>query len=1821
MFKALIGGGRSSTDLRSSSSSKSGSRRKSGHRSSASSTVSRKSSRGDDRDRGLGDLSSYPSSSGSRSKRYAESAADESVASSYATAQPNYSDDRILIERTPKRRETDYDDGDDRYRDDRDRERRRERERARPDREESRDRDSRRQERERTHSGDTYASGAVPAPAPYGSIPTTQDHSQSPFPVTPVSGSVDAPSPSIYDPHVQQQFPGQFQSSSTEPYRPPNPAGEAADYYNDQGQSVADQPGIRPKPPLVIPNSQAHLMTASPSANPPPEPSSVGGVGAAADYYTDEPGHGAQPIYGSESRPPKPSKPSRPSIPAAAAATYGVGSYSSEQIFTESPAAYAPPVSAYNNKPPQSNSHSHGVGTAVGAAAAGAAAGYMLSHHHNSSSSSDHVSQYTMQNPDDISQVGVGHSGAPVNPALYAAGAAGVAGAAYAASPLHPHHAAIYHGSPFQGGAMAFQQRQRGPLDKFIDFWRDPEGVGKFEDYTEAIGVCKYCFEPGTTSKNAPRPHHYRRRRSSDRIRVGSRVDKLNRYASSEDEGRRHKSTKSSWIPAILGGYAVKSLFDNRVFDDSYSVKSGRVAGAYPDSESTSASDKRSRTSRGEYKRSNRSDSQDRTHRVDHHDLKPSRYDGARITARPRSRSPSHSRSRSRSRSSSKSKSHTLRDAAIGAAIGTAAVSVAKSRHRDRSRSPSPSRPSRKSRGRKSSSSDSSIDNISRPAKTAVGGFGSFFSASSENRKKRKNKRSRSIFSFNNSSSSSLDNDLAFGSGYAKKLLGKSRRRSSKEKKEEKDVDAKLLALGATATALAASSPRRNRRAGEVFVGQGSRSGRSDNTSSASNDGGWEDMDSGEASSVSSALAFGPSDQFARANSHSSDSSSSGWGWGWGAKSKKKKEKKRRSKSPEHHIATGAAVVAGALGTAALASGYHRDAKPPSQPPSSAESLQHVAPMPTSDPSRFEAIPVSAFPPEPQLVRPGPIPLQQPQPVTPVSQAVYTTQGAPYSAPIIPAFESPFPSYEAQVRDVQDNQWEQKSSVYPQRVTELPNDERRHRRSDSTPIFQTDPLDSAPDLGLKRRSTTRDQASVQFDLTKEQEDKQRRAEHLERLKRDVEREHRIQLIDAEEVAPPSTTGYVSERRDREAERERERQREKEREKERDRERDLERQRDLEGQREQERRVRDDLERDRESSSWVGAIAAGAIGAAAASTVLSGRSSKDDASDMSDRRRERREQRRAERRRTDPTAVSTVLSDLPGRPKPQEILEERASSTSPFDHVKTTAFRGVGRKKSVYDDYATFFYPEELRHSPDSHTRRETPIMPTIVEIEPASETFKEKLEDLPSTYQGLDRLPWPVPTLNVIEPTPPHSINGSVRDAASPIITPSEPPEEEKEPERPTASRVSWGEHQTHEYEVPSTSSERSSLDLNEHQRDFTSEPTVQDTPIGYTYIRPSADDAEESHEEIEFAATVAAAAQAAGFDPSLVTDDPIFRTRTSPPGSDTRERSISPGTKAPRHPEHFHGFVEGEVTSPSAPQSQFFTDQPIFTDSAPAVFKAPIYPRKPVFEPIEQVTEPLVREVPRGVEVKDVQDKPPQERRQDSESPGEEEFFMPGGFESEEPKAKSTVTEPVVEDTTRSTAPYYETREPEPLKRSETDDTEADFNDYPGSTIADEDGSEGKKKKRRKRRSKRESDTFDDTASVSSVLTADSDKRKSTDDKGKKSGGFLSSIFGSRVSEPVESKRSPEKPVSREVQSEVGPRTSGESTRRRRHRSSSRGDSLDGRRRYDDDLDREDSLTADKENINVESYKSSRQRREDRRKQRYGDAAGLGESAEYEKV
>ncbi|KAJ5977520.1 hypothetical protein N7501_000862 [Penicillium viridicatum] len=1580
MFKALMGGGRSSSssDVRSSSKS---SRRKSEKpdKSDTRSISSRKSSRGDDRDRGLGDLSSY-SPSASRSKRGPPSIAGESIASTYVTAEPEAIDDsdRYYIERTPKRRDSERESKSSRRRDqDRsdspEREKRRSRRGTQDTLDDDLDRERDRRERRRTQSGDPYVppiSTNMPPSAPGAQFAAeigAPGFSQFPMQYDAGIPSADhSPAHEVsYDPHVQQQFPGQFPEQVAAPYRPPNPAGAAADYYGDQGESVEHQPGIRPAPPSVLPNTQAHLMAASPSANPPPEPSSLGETGAAAAYFDDDfhaPAQEGQAPAVSSSSPPKPSKPSKPSssgvLPAAAvgAAAYGIGgmmshseSHSPPQHTTSyaqqgqpvvqghpmthnQPMEYDQPMASSSYQPPSKPSHSHSFSEGAGIAVAGAATGYMVGHHHHSSSP-EHAPQYAFQHHEQSSQAG-GMQGmqsyAPGhNNALYAAGAGGYATQAAYNPGFYPHGPS----------ALAFQERQRGPMGRFVDFWRDPEAVGRFEDYTESIGVCKYCFQPGTSSVDAPRKHHYHRRRrnSPDRRSSGSsRISKVSRYNSSEDESRRRPKSKksSSWLPGMLAGYATKSLFSSKEFDDSYSLRSGRMASSHGEED-----DRRSHTSRGVTRRSGRSPQRD--HYADSKHASQSGY--SRHT-------------RSRSRSSSRSGRHSyLKEAALGAAVGGAALAVAKSRNRSRSRSRSPERRQR----RKDSSSSSSFVNLPRPAKKSIaGGIGSFFTASSENRKKRHTKKRSGFFSFKSgSSSSSLDNDLAFGDGFSKKFS-----KSKKKDKKGKDVDAALVELSDTATRLAGSSPHGpGRSAGQMYT---PRSRQSNYAHSTTQDEEWIDAESEDqsSSSVSSALAFGGSSV-----DSSSDSASSKWGWRWGSKKDKKRKDKRSS-------ATNAALVAGAgaIGAAAISSARHRD----SDPPSRSGSLQQVYPMPTSDPSRFDVAKMSPSVSggEPTLIRPGPIPLQQPQPFTPVSQSVYTTQGAVsgpipvYSTPAVPSlFANEVGNYDSQFQITRDAAWAPEGSTYA--------DRRKPRRSDSSPVFPTQETASS----LKRRFTAKEQASVQFNLTEEQAERERHLIRRDKNYRDEVADQPVQLIDREEELARQET----ERRER-------------RRKERD---------------DEERRYAGDREKD--SSSWVGAAAAGAVGAAAASTILSRKTDDDEASEASQRYNERREKRRAERKRdTDTIGDTSIVS--------------RFQATQPIDEEVTTVEHREDQKKQsprsprpaqVYDDYAEFYAPEELRHSPDVHARSsDSPNMPTIVEVEPASErpTHEEpkptEVDYSYEPYQHVDRLPWPVPGLNLIEPTPPHSVTGgSVRDVTSP--TPPVNKSYDTQPrERPTGSRVSWGEHETHEYEIPSSSEQ----DPLEHDISPI-EISPKDVPLPASEISQSKGipSTSEYGADIEFAATIAAATAAAGFDPSLITDDPSYHTRTSPPGSEDEHTFTSPWSASAR--KEPHGFVEGEIEEidPKFTKDMTFAPEHVVQDNDQLFFDEPeSISRDRDISPGRRDKASIAQEV-----IEQLNGKYGKRDRTASPEKDVDVFSMPGGFDTSEsrnlPDARSVVSAP----------------------------------------------------------------------------------------------------------------------------------------------------------------------------------------------------------------
>ncbi|KAF5015247.1 hypothetical protein F66182_13491, partial [Fusarium sp. NRRL 66182] len=233
--------------------------------------------------------------------------------------------------------------------------------------------------------------------------------------------------------------------------------------------------------------AEPHLQAASPMANPPPEPSSLGQVGAAAEYYACGDSF-ATSSTAAAPKPPKPSKPSKPSSSsrppkptsgssiAGEAATFGIGS----ELMNQASANY-PTTSSGPPRPPMqatggSSSSHNGVGLALG----GAAAAYMLNHHsEQSNSNAQHANHHNESYGIGIPTNGnIQRSSFQGTPSPYAP-------PGYAnRPPLGP----SYPSGGIQPGSLAYHQKHHGPLSAFVDFWRDPEGVGKFEDYTEAIG-------------------------------------------------------------------------------------------------------------------------------------------------------------------------------------------------------------------------------------------------------------------------------------------------------------------------------------------------------------------------------------------------------------------------------------------------------------------------------------------------------------------------------------------------------------------------------------------------------------------------------------------------------------------------------------------------------------------------------------------------------------------------------------------------------------------------------------------------------------------------------------------------------------------------------------------------------------------------------------------------------------------------------------------------------------------------------------------------------------------------------------------------------------------------------------------------------------------------------------------------------------------------------------------------------------------------------------------------------------------------------------
>ncbi|KAL8852755.1 MAG: hypothetical protein Q9221_002385 [Calogaya cf. arnoldii] len=1379
--------------------------------------------------------------------------------------------------------------------------------------------------------------------------------SQSTTPYRPplAAGEYTNVQPHAQSSHVQDQFPGQFPAQSATPYWPPLAASEggpglAAEYYGDAGQSVIDQPGVRIHSPSLIVGAEPHLQAASVVAAPPPEPSVSGGIGAAASFFdgtfsagSDMEGHPSQ-------------KPATTNV-----------SYSSA----------APSISTYTTsgtRPSAQQSTSAPMIPTIGSAAAGAVAGYYIgnhsskpaqpgqstsstaghgkmsgpvSHHQSSETHGSYTSHPYSNRP--TTKPGK-HSSQSSNIPLYAAGAAGAAAAAYHhnhsgsthnASSHHgsSHHGPVHHesthhtsnGQYYAGSSIAQQHKHRyqGPFSKLVDFFKDPDGVAQFEEYTEYIGVCRHCFDPRSSPRDAPRKHHYRRRCSDERLGSNLRVDKDHRYSSSESESRRRKKNRS-WLGAGIAGYGLGKMGENLFLHDNDSRESHRAshdkASKTRRRRSSSSSERKSRTSYGVVNRSSdtlsrRGRSKDRVETGITGDGKIYRKDShGNIDTLKVKTDASHGRSRSRSRDRRSNAPNT----ALGAALGSSLVA---SHSRRRSKSPKKAFV-RAKHGRKESSSElASILKLNESDPRDSRHASRHSPESQHGKGRRKEKKSRGFFSFrNSSSSSSTSSDQVFGVGHDQKKPGRTAKPKRKGK-ESRDAEAALLGLGAAA--LAFNQSQRPKRKSELIAVKetkgkqkaGKHRHKGKRSSSSSEEDPWESASEGEYSSADSELAYGGS--LHRRSQESLSSESSGldkWDWRWGSKKQNKKTPKDRRHLPTFDE-TGPGAVTAPMMTGARQSPPSLQNQDSRMTSSSSIALQHVYPMPTSDPTQFDVARHDAEAPSYQpymSARPDPVPIQHPQPVAPVSPAVYTSQ-APYthsnSAPVglssTPRYahsSSSAPNYITNFTDTRNDL----PGAFPTAdegfgsFMQDPKRDPKPRRRDSSPVIDTSEYITSSVGPRRRKSLKDDNSSVRFDLTKEQEDKDRRDERRRR-KEEEERRERLERRESEERKDSDRDTRAKPNFD-----------------------------STQSAIPPSRKSGDGIRRE----PWAAPAAAGVIAAAIGATVAAGTSSNVQFD----------EERHSDHGERD---VEVIVRERPASNQVKHSSEGRGRTSQKTGMSVWQAAAKVKRTPN-HTGYAAYFTPTELlskepsvketvgANADNDITVYQVPNMITIQPSEPSGHS-PSRAYSFPITAEDVEHsvkpLPWAVPQLNLVEATPPVSRSGSVVGDRSPRIRsslskeihdiPLEPLESVSTPDLPDLS----SDQPAHvEYTViePKGQSTTDLVDSPVSDRD------VPESVPGISSLKKKQKPRENSPshvdygDDLDFTATVAAGLQDTGFNPAIVVDDPSFRRRDSPPGSEDDEYRRRPFTTvteitseppAPRSPPH--GFVE-EIEEPHMPGS-----------------------------------------------------------------------------------------------------------------------------------------------------------------------------------------------------------------------------------------------------------------------------------------------------------
>ncbi|KAI4765166.1 hypothetical protein E4T52_02590 [Aureobasidium sp. EXF-3400] len=1146
------------------------------------------------------------------------------------------------------------------------------------------------------------------------------------------------------------------------------------------------------------------------------------------------------------------------------------------------------------------------------------------------------------------------------------------AGAAIASAHSHHHHNMHQHNHsapinnyshgemhayspprPYTSGAMAMQHKHKGPVSKFVDWWKDYEDVRKMEEYTEYIGVCKYCFDPRSTATDAPRKHYRGGRRSSETLRRRSsdslrrshtngsnygRIDKDARYHSSDSECR---SKRTSWLGAGVAAYGLskvgKSLWQNsRDFDDTYSVKSGRKSavsrnGSRREATKIYSSGHDSRSERTNDRSGAYNNSSDRfetgtqnLHRRSEHTSSGTRHSehdrhSATKSGFATAGNSRHTEDQIHVRHSSPGAGHTPRHA------------VSRPGRKSRSRSQSPSLA--QILGLTSSQKRTSATASRSSSPQQEGMFTGFFTKQPSRNRSKQSKKKKGFFNFANSSSSSANSDLAFGIRPTRS--GKLTKRPTRKSSDE-HLKATLLGIGATAAALSAVQHSRsgsrkveNTRSQNRDPRQATRRSKQN----TSEEDGWESATDDE--SVSSGLAFGDFDASEKRlrrqrSSESITSQSSGtdkWSWRWRRKSDKKPVV---NDTPQTYQNDNYAVEDPNVIT--------------SQP------LRYVHPAPIASPMHSNArsspsIP-GAFPEQPYAINSTPI--QQPQPVMPMQSSIFGNQTPPDHS--------------------RGERYSPGISVRPAIPTEL-------RRTQSSPV-SNHTMRNAAIAGVagmaaagilangKGRARDDSPSNVRFELTEKQakkEERQHRKENAkeskERAKEEARENKERARLDRERAMQEESARKAADDARRYAE-------------------EAERQQVIAEQAEQyQARLREAAAveaSDRRREEEIKEFMRNALAEQAREAEQKKQRETWQAQQMAAARQNSPPSPRAGPSTTFRSVTDTLSehdrdhpqhdrdgpTDMPyatrfyepsnehsGQPLMDDDLIDPDFFTRRRSHSDLARHDELARKAAakivadLEDKYkdpapsqAEFFAPKELFEPSKGKTKVHGPIDDTDYQVYHMSEDQVASMPNEPPppyqpSYQFANMrdkkspAPWDIPKLNVIAPTPPASYAGSAKDDKSPISTSkrvvhevNQESDADIEPQK--SSKISWGEDQTRFYEIttPESSQEHVALpdEIPHGLSGLRSEyiDTQAQFDDGKNMNNHSDSNMDRSNEHIEEIAR-----EAPFVNPERFYQQPFVESV-----DDIAFTLDSPGTEgAPP----VQGFVEGEIDDAGAPDDQ----------------------------------------------------------------------------------------------------------------------------------------------------------------------------------------------------------------------------------------------------------------------------------------------------------